>query len=165
MAQTDTSHLKKGLGEMKQSKFFVTTVIAVSVIAAAVFASHMPGIMGHNMGRHMQGMMQYVPKPYNGMKNALPAAPEVIAIGARLYKTNCSACHGSSGRGDGPAGQTLSPRPSDLVHLMQMPLAQDDYLFWAISDGGKRFDTAMPAFNEVLDEQARWQIIHYLRTL
>ncbi len=150
---------------MKPSKLFVIGMIAILITAAVVFANHMPGIMSHNMGRHMQGMMRYVPEPYNGMKNPLPAEPEVIARGALLYRENCSACHGSSGRGDGPAGENLSPRPSDLTHLIQMPLAQDDYLFWAISEGGKRFDSAMPAFNKILDEQARWQIIHYLRTL
>ena len=150
---------------MKLSKVFVIGMIAILAIAAVVFASHMPGIMDHNIGRHMQGMMRYVPEPYNGMKNPLPAAPEVITKGALLYKENCSICHGPTGRGNGPAGENLSPRPSDLTHLIQMPLAKDDYLFWGISEGGKRFDTAMPSFNKILDEQARWQIIHYLRTL
>ncbi len=32
-----------------------------------------------------------------------------------LYAENgCASCHGASGRGDGPVGQTLDPRPRDF---------------------------------------------------
>jgi mono/diheme cytochrome c family protein len=34
---------------------------------------------------------------------------------ARLYGTLCASCHGASGRGDGPAAEALSPRPTDLT--------------------------------------------------
>jgi hypothetical protein len=30
--------------------------------------------------------------------------------------------------------------------LVQQPIAVDQYLLWTISEGGKPFDTAMPAF-------------------
>jgi len=137
----------------------------VLIIIGAVSTGHIPGYMNHSMSRHMQGMMGDLPTPYAGMRNPLPDTPEVIAEGAVLFAANCRACHGSEGRGDGPAGENLSPRPSDLTHILQAPLARDGYLFWAISEGGKQFGTAMPAFNKILDEQARWQIVHYLRTL
>ena len=153
---------------MTGSKLFIFSVVVVSIIAAVVFANHRfgaSGFVGHSMGRHMQGTMRDVPTPYHGMKNPLLATSEVVTKGALLYKANCGACHGSYGRGDGPAGEKLSPRPADLAHIVQMPMTRDDYLFWVISEGGKRFDTAMPAFRDVLDEKARWQIIHYLRKL
>jgi hypothetical protein len=31
----------------------------------------------------------------------------------------------------------------------------DDHLFWRISEGGVPFNTAMPAWKDTLDEQAR----------
>ena len=34
-----------------------------------------------------------------------------------LYRRYCTACHGISGRGDGPAAKTLSPPPTDLTRL------------------------------------------------
>lgn len=150
---------------LKSKTQIALAAVAVLLIIGAVATGHIPGYMNHSMSRHMQGLMQDVPAPYAGMKNPLPATSEVIAKGAELFTTNCSACHGAGGKGDGSAGETLSPRPSDLTHILQAPLARDGYLFWAVSEGGKRFDTAMPAFNEILNEQARWQIIHYLRTL
>lgn len=38
----------------------------------------------------------------------------------------------------------------------------DAYNFWAISEGGEKFGTSMPAFKDVLSEQERWQILLYL---
>lgn len=35
--------------------------------------------------------------------------------GAALFKTLCSSCHGTDGRGDGPAAEAMQPRPTDLT--------------------------------------------------
>lgn len=37
------------------------------------------------------------------------------ATGRRLFANRCLACHGESGRGDGPIGTVLSPRPPDFA--------------------------------------------------
>src|SRR5690349_16656706 len=37
------------------------------------------------------------------------------APGESLYRRYCVACHGTSGRGDGPAAAGLCPPPSDLT--------------------------------------------------
>jgi hypothetical protein len=43
----------------------------------------------------------------------------------------------------------------------------DAYLFYRISEGGllAPFNSAMPAWKDVLDEQARWDVINYMRML
>lgn len=43
------------------------------------------------------------------------STPEIVAYGQKVYQTNCSMCHGNEGRGDGPAGGGLNPKPRDLV--------------------------------------------------
>ena len=43
-------------------------------------------------------------------------------------------------------GNALYPSPALLAHLLRMPQAVDEYLLWAISEGGDPFGTAMPAF-------------------
>lgn len=117
------------------------------------------------MGRHHQGMMQGIPAGYANMTNPLASTEESIQKGRTLFVDYCSSCHGSSGRGDGPAGKYLSPQPADLVYLLRMPIATDSYIFWSISDGGKQFKSQMPAFKTVLTETELWHLTNYLKTL
>src|SRR5258708_8145500 len=46
--------------------------------------------------------------PGAGMDRAAP-------LGARLFAQHCAVCHGSEGRGNGPAAPSLRPRPRDLT--------------------------------------------------
>ncbi len=125
-----------------------------------------PGMMGGtNMQRRRQAMMGGVPAPYGGLTDPLPNTSATVAAGKRLYAANCATCHGASGEGDGPAAAGLSPPPANLRALVHSPMGREDYLMWAISAGGAVYGTAMPAFKESLPEDARWQIVRYLKTL
>jgi mono/diheme cytochrome c family protein len=86
-----------------------------------------------------------------------------IARGAAIYAANCASCHGESGMGDGPAGAALNPAPAALA--TSISTVEDDYLFWRISEGSGPFNSAMPAWKSALDEQSRWDLIHFLRSL
>lgn len=103
-----------------------------------------------------------IPAEYAGLKNPITADEESLERGAALYATNCASCHGDGGMGDGPAGAALDPAPAPVAHTSQM--VADDYLFWRISEGGVPFGTLMPAW-KVLDEQARWDMVNYMRAL
>jgi mono/diheme cytochrome c family protein len=103
-----------------------------------------------------------IPAEYAGLKNPIPADEESLARGAALYATNCASCHGDGGMGDGPAGSALDPAPAAVAHTSQM--MADDYLFWRLSEGGTPFGTSMPAW-KVFDEQARWDMVNYMRAL
>ena len=46
-------------------------------------------------------------------RSSLPADD----TGRVLFVQHCSACHGTSGRGDGPAADTFRTRPPDLTRL------------------------------------------------
>lgn len=49
---------------------------------------------------------------------ALAACVEREApTGAEDYATYCAACHGASGKGNGPAAEGLAKRPADLTRL------------------------------------------------
>jgi mono/diheme cytochrome c family protein len=52
-------------------------------------------------------------------QSTAPTASAVRANAARsLYETNCSACHGPGGHGDGPLASTLPVRPANIIeHL------------------------------------------------
>ena len=73
--------------------------------------------------------------------------------------------------------QTLDPSPPSLTmipmaedeptmeggRMEEMRALEDGYLFWVIEKGGRPTGSAMPATEETLSDEERWQIIHHLR--
>jgi len=106
-----------------------------------------------------------VPEPYAGLANPVSADQSSLDRGADLYGTLCASCHGDGGMGDGPAGASLDPAPAPVAHSSQM--LGDDLLYWRISEGGAAapFSSAMPAWKDSLEEQARWDLVNYMRGL
>ncbi len=113
------------------------------------------------MGRHHIA----VAEPYAGLSNPVENDEASLDRGAEQYSTLCASCHGDGGMGDGPAGTSLDPAPAPVAHTSQM--LGDDLLFWRISEGGvgEPFNSAMPAWKDSLDEEARWDLINYMRAL
>lgn len=144
---------------MKKILLFVFLSLLLAACGAQEGNEPSPG-----MGR--DGMMTRhhaeVPAEYAGRTNPIPADAASLERGAALYATNCASCHGDGGMGDGPAGSALDPAPAAVAHTSQM--MADDYLFWRLSEGGTPFGTSMPAW-KVLDEQARWDMVNYMRAL
>ena len=98
-------------------------------------------------------------------ENPITVDAKSLAQGKELFGAACLTCHGPTGKGDGPVAATLERngtpvRPGNLSDpkLWQQ---SDGTLFWKISEGR----TPMPAFQEALSEEQRWQIIIYVRTL
>lgn len=124
------------------------------------------GMMGSTMGsmvRHMIYMHNGVPPIYRGQTSSLKVTPSVIQEGAALYAQQCVACHGPRGFGDGEAGRGLQPPPANLASMIRMPMLNDEFLLWAVSEGGVPFGTAMPAFKGVLTPEQIWKIAAFMR--
>lgn len=129
---------------------------------------HDPVAHGHAAGGHSHD--QWVPPPpaYAQRHSDRWADPAAIARGAALYEQNCASCHGSDGRGGGPAAKSLAHPPADLsVNFHHLPHDGDAYLFWRVSEGGtvepfKSQRSQMPAFKSVLSEGARWDVLAYV---
>ena len=100
-----------------------------------------------------------VPAEYAGLTN--PLGPEAANEGAEVFKTNCEACHGPQGYGDGPAGQALDPRPRNLAEIQAE--AGDNFLFWRIREG--KPGTSMVAWKGILTDEQIWQMVSFIRTL
>jgi mono/diheme cytochrome c family protein len=85
--------------------------------------------------------------------------------GKQIFGTNCSSCHGTDAKGDGPAAASLNPKPADLIDLQSE--FGDAYLFWRISEGGAMppFNSQMPSWKSTLSEDQIWQTITYIRSL
>lgn len=79
-----------------------------------------------------------------------PAVPEHADA---MYRQYCASCHGLSGRGDGPAAEALSPRPSDLTaSTLDLPALMK------VIDGRRTVRAhgsgAMPVWGRVFEETA-----------
>jgi mono/diheme cytochrome c family protein len=100
-----------------------------------------------------------VPAEFAGLMN--PLGDDAATTGAEVFRTNCEMCHGPQGHGDGPAGQSLEPRPGNLAVVQTK--AGDDYLFWRVHDG--KPGTSMVAWKGILTDEQIWQVIAFVRTL
>lgn len=86
--------------------------------------------------------------------------------GRRIYATYCSGCHGTSGKGDGPAAKSLPVRPADHTRGAMNQL-NDQYLFEIIAKGGASVGRSaqMPAWGGVVKDNQIRAVVAYIRTL
>ena len=75
-------------------------IIAAAAIAATVFAA--------STGHADQSKRNAV---------TIPAPRTTPISGKQMYASYCAPCHGATGRGDGPVGNSLKTRPADLTVL------------------------------------------------
>ena len=93
-------------------------------------------------------------------QNPIPTTSDSVAAGTKAYAANCLACHGATGKGDGPAAIACNPRPKDLSDP-KISSQSDGELFWKITEGKK----PMPAFDKLLSDTDRWNVVNYVRVL
>lgn len=95
-------------------------------------------------------------KPY-------PANIPDYQSGKELYVSNCSSCHGLSGRPDDAFSKTLNPPPTDFtdsdINLGFSPFKVYNTTTFGIEG------TAMTSFEEVLDEKQKWDVAFYVLSL
>jgi len=101
------------------------------------------------------------PAAEKSKKSAVPNSPQAVAAGKKLVTDKaCTACHGETGKGDGPGAAALTPKPANWTSAA-VQSESDGCIFWKISTGRG----PMPPWGTTLSETERWQIIQYLRTL
>ena len=93
---------------------------------------------------------------------AVPATPPDPARAAALYAQQCAACHGASGRGNGPAGAGLEPPPIDFTDAARTAQRTPFALYEVISEGVP--GTAMGRFAG-LSMDDRWALAFYVGSL
>jgi len=92
--------------------------------------------------------------------NPIVADAASIARGQALFAQNCVACHGSTGKGDGPSAASLNPPPPDFT-LPHTAYHRDGYLFTAIRQGLP--GSSMPAWGGKLTEAQEWDLVNAIR--
>ena len=118
--------------------------------------------MTHDHGEHanMQGASHWnAPAEAATLVNPVVADDASVKRGRSLYAMNCIACHGATGRGDGPISSNLNPKPADLAVMAPMHPGGD--FFWKIANGRG----PMPAWKDTLDENQTWDLVNYIKSL
>jgi mono/diheme cytochrome c family protein len=95
------------------------------------------------------------------------AADPDVAAGQKIYATHCAACHGESGKGDGPSAAGFATKAFDLTDGRLLNTLPDQFLVEVIRDGGPAHGLAptMPPFNRTLSAAQIDQVVAYIRTL
>lgn len=94
------------------------------------------------------------------VKNPLEFNKDTIAMGKKVFETQCFVCHGSGGKGDGLAASGLGKPLPDFTSVA-MWNQTDGELFWKLTNG----NAPMPTFGPILPETERWATINFLRSL
>ena len=101
-----------------------------------------------------------VPSRFARKKNPIPTEEKAVTNGRFLYERECLTCHGVQGKGDGPSSYDLEEKVMDLAEP-QVSNQTDGALFFKITVGRK----PMPSYRQLLTDDERWGVVHYLRTL
>lgn len=88
--------------------------------------------------------------------------PELIGRGKNFYNSNCSSCHGESGKGDGAAGAFMNPKPRNFTNPEGWVNGRKiSEMFKTLQEGIVK--SGMPAFSHINPEEL-FAVIHYIRT-
>lgn len=93
-----------------------------------------------------------------GIQIAPVRAPD-LANAATLYQSNCAACHGAAGAGNGPQAAALEPRPTNFRDHDRQFERSVYGLYNTISLGVE--GTSMPAFGGLRADE-RWALAFYV---
>ncbi len=93
---------------------------------------------------------------------SLHYTPDLLAQGKTIWDQNCAVCHGTTGAGDGPkAKESARPVPNFTNPAYLIPHSDTD-LWKTVTNG---LGPVMPAFKDTLNDNARWAVVAYARSL
>jgi high-affinity iron transporter len=93
----------------------------------------------------------------------LPPRPPDLARGAQLYAQACAACHGADGHAPPKEQLELSTQPPSFAVPDEVRGSSPQRIFSAATYGVP--GTAMPGYEEALDDAARWDLAYFLLSL
>ncbi len=103
-----------------------------------------------------------------------PVTIESISHGKALFtKLECWKCHGPQGKGDGPSAATLTDSQDQPIRPYNFAAGKDDSRFKCGSTNEDIYKifmtgvdgTPMPSFNDTIQPNDAWDLVHFLRTL
>ncbi len=105
------------------------------------------------------------------LKNPIPATPDSLTAGKRLYQRLCADCHGETGNGVSKLASELTAagevKPSDLTDDKWDHGSTDGDIFVGIRDGYGGKNASMRGLNGKpgIDDEQMWHLVNYVRNL
>ena len=102
---------------------------------------------------------------------ANPNDSELVALGERIYKQNCAACHGANLEGQAnwrtrlPNGRLPAPPHDETGHTWHH---DDETLFALTKFGpavlvGSDYESDMPAYRDILSDREIWAVLAFIK--
>jgi len=142
--------------------YYVPWILLVIVVVVWVFSSNY---------KHGETAGENAPPPVEGTRTtaaqtvdsrALAQDASLASKGKSLYLINCASCHGTDGRGDGPAAASINPKPRNY-RTEQFKFGNDIVSIYNTLMKGSP-GTSMPSF-ALLPPQELFAMAHYVRTM
>ncbi len=113
--------------------------------------------------------LQTLANPYREFDESSEEFRTAVKDGGDLYYKNCIFCHGDMLNGEGHFASAFNPRPINFQDVGMIAQLQESFLFWRITQGGPGlpregtpWNSAMPVWHEMLQEDEVWKIITFL---
>lgn len=90
------------------------------------------------------------------------STPDLLAEGEKLFKANCSSCHGENGAGGGPASMGLNPAPRNFTSKDNWKIGTKLLQIYTTLQEGL-LPTAMASYDYLLPKE-KFALAHYIRT-
>lgn len=91
------------------------------------------------------------------------STPELVSRGKELYAASCASCHGADGKGDGPGGAGLNPKPRNFAGTEEWTNGNSIAAMYKTLEEGIA-GTGMVAY-EYIPVADRFAMIHFIHSL
>ncbi len=153
------------IGEARKAAAALPAVLAAASDStlASMFALVQRTAPPESVAEAARGLGEVLAAGVGASLEPVPEWAPSLARGRELYAQACASCHGSAGRGAGPAAAAPDPRPANLADaaLLADRSPLDFYRRVTLGVAG----TSMVAFEGALSEDDRWAVALYASTL
>lgn len=103
------------------------------------------------------------PIDVSGVKDPWMSSEQMIARGKQVYSQNCAMCHGGEGKGDGPAGMALNPKPRNFVEGKWKKGGTRLGIYDVVANGLP--PSSMQGYKKMLVKNDRWALVHFIHSI